>query len=79
MFNVEKPEKILCCHELNSQKLQQRFTYHMFILNNPVKYNILMGVSSFESSRCSDWMILAFEGIPLCVLVLPAFLSFYRT
>lgn len=26
-----KAEKILCCHELNSQKLQQRFICHMSI------------------------------------------------
>lgn len=35
----------------------------------PVNYNLFMGVSPFQTSRCSDWMILAFEGIQCVICV----------
>lgn len=81
-----KAEEILCCHELNSQKLKQRFIYHILILNNPKNYNIFMGVSLSNQLRldhlCFEgipWQDLCFFGVLVSLLVLPAFLSFCRT
>lgn len=80
-----KAEKIVCCHELNSQKLQQSLytTFSSFIEyihgSLPFSNQWMLRLDDFGFwGNFLEWFV-CFIGVLVSLWVLPAFLSFCRT